>query len=91
MKSSVNDNDKRFHEWGQSVSGMTDIIQRFTNPGDIILDPFLGGGTTGVAAVSMGRKFIGTDIKSANVEKARERIKEAYKLAGSKAGTNQLA
>ena len=91
LKSSVNDNDKRFHEWGQSVSGMTDIIQRFTNPGDIILDPFLGGGTTGVAAVSMGRKFIGTDIKSANVEKARERIKEAYKLAGSKAGTNQLA
>lgn len=81
LKSQVNDNDKRFHEWGQSISGMKDIIERFTNPNDIILDPFLGGGTTGAVAVSMGRKFIGSDIVDKNVSIAEMRIKEAYKNA----------
>lgn len=57
---------------------MADIIERFTNPGDLILDPFLGGGTTGAAAVSMGRKFIGTDIKPLNIDISLKRIKEVY-------------
>ncbi len=78
VKSPPNENDKQFHEWGQSVGGMKDIIERFTDPGDIILDPFLGGGTTGVAAVQMGRKFIGSDILEANIKITDERIKEAY-------------
>ena len=78
LKSPVNDNDKRFHEWGQSIGGMRDIVERFSDPNNLILDPFLGGGTTGVAAVSMGRKFIGVDIEQKNIETAQERIKEAY-------------
>src|SRR6266566_1314067 len=49
-RSDPNDNDKRHHNWGQSESGMADIVQRFTRAGDIILDPFLGGATTGVAS-----------------------------------------
>lgn len=78
LKSDVNDNDKRFHEWGQSFSGMKDIIERFTNPNDVILDPFLGGGTTGAVAVTMGRKFIGVDIDEKNVATSKERIKVLY-------------
>ena len=62
LKSPTNNNDKRFHEWGQSVGGMTDIVERFTDPNQLIVDPFLGGGTTGIAAVIKGRKFIGVDI-----------------------------
>lgn len=80
LKSPTNDNDKRFHEWGQSLGGMRDIIERFTNPNDLILDPFLGGGTTGVAAVTMGRRFIGADIDLQNVAKSDQRIKEEYAL-----------
>jgi len=53
--------DKKFHDWGQSESGIGVLIERFTYPGQTVLDPFLGGGTTGVMAVRMGRKFIGTD------------------------------
>jgi site-specific DNA-methyltransferase (adenine-specific) len=60
-KSAVNDNDKRFHEWGQSESGMADLIKRFSKRGDIILDPFMGSGTTGKMALELGRKFIGFD------------------------------
>jgi tRNA G10 N-methylase Trm11 len=36
----------------------------FTRPGEIVLDPFMGGGTTLVEACSFGRKAVGTDISS---------------------------
>ena len=84
------ESDKRFHEWGQSLGGMIDIIERLTNPNDLILDPFLGGGTTGAAAVSMGRKFIGTDIEPKNIDISRERIQEVYSNASS-TRTNGMA
>jgi site-specific DNA-methyltransferase (adenine-specific) len=76
-RSNVNDNDKRFHQWGQSESGMADLFDRVANQGDVILDPFLGGGTTGVVAVSLGHEFIGADIDAATVETARQCIHEA--------------
>jgi len=76
VKSQVNDNDKRFHEWGQSESGMQDLIEKFTNREHVILDPFLGGGTTGVVAVRLGRQFIGADKDAGCVETARQRIEE---------------
>ena len=76
LKSPVNANEKDYHEWGQSLGGMLEIVERMSNPEDVILDPFLGGGTTGVAAVMKGRKFIGTDIDSGHVEKSRNRGRE---------------
>ena len=39
-------------------------IEQFTRPGDLVFDPFMGGGTTLVEAVSLGRTAIGTDISS---------------------------
>lgn len=75
-KSATNDNDKRFHDWGQSESGMADLIERVSIPGDIVLDPFLGGGTTGIVAVRMGRRFIGIDINATAVEIAKARIEK---------------
>ena len=77
------ENDKNFHKWGQSFGGMSDLIEKLTNPNDLILDPFLGGGTTGAAAVSMGRKFIGSDIEQENINISCERIKEFYYNARS--------
>ena len=66
--------DKCFHEWGQSESGMADIITRFTKPGDLILDPFCGGGTTGVVALKLKRRFIGIDNDKGSIEIAKGRI-----------------
>lgn len=39
-------------------------IEQFTNPGDLVFDPFMGGGTTLVEAIALGRSAIGTDISS---------------------------
>ena len=39
-------------------------IEQFTSPGDLVFDPFMGGGTTLVEAVALGRSAIGTDISS---------------------------
>lgn len=67
-------NDKDFHEWGQSVGGFSEIVEKFTDPGHVILDPFLGGGTTGLVCAEMKRNFIGVDINPAHVETSRKRI-----------------
>lgn len=66
-------NDKRFHEWGQSKSGMFDLMKRFVKPGDIVLDPFLGGGTTGIVCKELKCEFIGIekDLNTFNTAKVR--------------------
>lgn len=70
------DSDKSLHKWGQSLSTFTELVERFTNPGDTIFDPFIGAGTTGIATIKLGRKFIGSDIDPQCVETTRIRIAE---------------
>lgn len=50
------------------------VIASTSNPGDLVLDPFLGSGTTGVIAHALGRRFIGTEFSPSNAETACERI-----------------
>ncbi len=65
--------EREVHEWQQSVSGMLSIIQQVCLPGQSIFDPFLGSGTTGVAALMHGCLFQGIDIdeQSVNISKSR--------------------
>src|SRR5580692_7990470 len=44
--------------------------------GDVVLDPFCGTGTTGAAAIRLGRKFVGIDLLRHFVDKARHRLHE---------------
>lgn len=66
-------NDKAMHKWGQSESGMSDIISKMCLPGQSILDPFCGAGTTGIAAIKHGCFFDGveTEIENVNISKGR--------------------
>lgn len=57
-----------------------DHIISWSNPGDVVLDPFMGSGTTGVAAVQLQRKFIGIEISSDYLAIAERRIAEATLL-----------
>jgi site-specific DNA-methyltransferase (adenine-specific) len=50
------------------------LIQLYSFTGDVILDPFMGSGTTAVAALKAGRKYIGYEIEPDYVELANERI-----------------
>ncbi|MCC7130846.1 MAG: site-specific DNA-methyltransferase [Anaerolineae bacterium] len=50
------------------------FINLFTQWGDVVLDPFIGSGTTAAAAIALGRKFVGIDISSEYCQLARERI-----------------
>ncbi len=52
------------------------LVLGCTQEGDLVLDPFVGSGTTGVAAVSLGRRFIGIDTDSQFLELSRKRIAE---------------
>jgi 16S rRNA G966 N2-methylase RsmD len=74
MASPLADKDKEHHDWGQSLPGMEAIVSRFSNPGDLVLDPFLGGGTTGAACLAQGRRFIGVEIDDAIARLAAGRI-----------------
>lgn len=67
------------------------VIVGTTNPGDVILDPFFGTGTTGAVAKMLGREFIGIEREAAYREAAEKRIsrirkfdKEALETTGSK-------
>jgi DNA modification methylase len=55
------------------------LITSFTHADETVLDPFMGSGTTGVAAAKLGRKFIGIDIEPKYFNIACRRIEEAYK------------
>ena len=69
-------NDKDFHKWGQSISGMYSIIKQVCLPGQRILDPFCGAGTTGIAALKHGCLFNGIDIEQENADISSARLAE---------------
>ena len=56
-----------------------DHIVSWTNPGDVVLDPFVGSGTTAKMAALNGRKYIGIDISEEYCELARKRVTDATK------------
>ena len=64
---------KENHKWEQSEEGILAIIKQVCLPGQYILDPFCGSGTTGLAALEYGCLFDGIDIdiESVNISKAR--------------------
>lgn len=51
-----------------------DHIQSWSNPGDAVLDPFMGSGTTGVAAQQLGREFIGIEVVKEYFDIAKKRL-----------------
>ena len=67
------------HPTGKPLALFLKFVDRFTENGNIILDPFMGSGTTGVAAVQMDRKFIGIEREKKYFDIACERIENAQK------------
>ena len=57
-------------------------IRTWTNVGDVVLDPFMGSGTSGIAAVELGRSFIGCELNADYFQMASERLEEKMKECG---------
>lgn len=67
------------HPTEKPASLMRELVELFSNRGEVILDPFMGSGTTGVAAVNLGRKFIGIEIEEKHFDLSCKRIEAALK------------
>lgn len=67
------------HPTEKPVALMKELLGDFSSVGQTILDPFMGSGTTGVAAVKMGRQFIGIEREPSYFDIACRRIEQAYK------------
>ena len=66
--------DKKLHPHGQSLEVFSELILRHSLPYDVVLDPFNGSGTTGEAAVRLGRQYIGVDIDPECIRITEERL-----------------
>ena len=55
-----------------------ELLTDFTKPGQTVLDPFMGSGTTGIACAKMGRKFVGIEKDPQWFDLARRRLEQAY-------------
>lgn len=62
------------HPAQKPTSILKKIITIASNPGDIVFDPFMGVGSTGIASLSLGRKFIGFELNEIYFSAAKERI-----------------
>ena len=66
--------DVSHHLCAKPVELMQRIVERFADPGDTVVDPFMGDGPTGVACVRTGRHFIGIELVKKHFDCAVERI-----------------
>ena len=71
--------DKSVHEWAQSVREAKYYIERLSPPGGLVVDPFLGSGTTLLAAISLGRRAWGCEINPDTAARAKKNILASIK------------
>lgn len=65
---------KRYHPCQKNIKMLEEFIIRHSDEGDIILDPFMGSGSTGIAALHTNRDFIGMELDENYFNIAKERI-----------------
>ena len=73
--------EKKFgkHPTQKPLELLKRIVLASTNKGDIVLDPFAGSSTTGIAAISNGRKFVGVDLEKDYLELSKKRFLDMNK------------
>lgn len=67
---------KEWHVWGQPARQMAQLVDFLTAPEDLVLDPFVGGGTTLRVAKDMGRRAVGIEADEATCEIAAQRCSQ---------------
>lgn len=72
------DRDGR-HPTEKPIPLMRELVSLFSDEGSTIIDPFMGSGTTGIACVKTGRKFIGIELDEKHFETSCSRIEKAFR------------
>lgn len=62
------------HRWKKNVKPIVKYIEAFTDPGDVVLDPFSGGGTVPAVCKMLNRRYLGFEIDDETAEDARKRV-----------------
>jgi len=70
--------EKGIDDWQQPEAVTTKLLGFFTKPDDVILDPMMGTGTTGVSAIANGRQFIGYELDQARFDVANGRLSNVF-------------
>jgi DNA modification methylase len=68
---------KKTDPWEKNEKVLVNLVDRYSQPGDTVLDLFCGSGSTGVAAIGLGRRFVGIDIDPAAIRLAASRLASA--------------
>nr|WP_278278069.1 site-specific DNA-methyltransferase [Anaerofustis stercorihominis] len=69
---------KQLHQNQKPLSLIEQCILKHSDKNEIVLDPFMGSGTTGVACVNTNRRFIGMELDKQYFDIAKERINKTY-------------
>jgi DNA modification methylase len=85
--SSIEPGNKELHPWSQSESEAKYYIGKLARPGDAVLDPMLGSGTTVISALSLGRRATGIEIKTSTFKSAYARVAKFAASEGNHEGT----
>lgn len=70
----TDDAAKEHHKWGQDFGAFSTIVERLTTRGQLVVDPFMGSGTTLLSGHMLGRNVVGCDIDETSVATARKRL-----------------
>ena len=68
--------DNRYHEWGQAEAEAVYLIRRLTEPGQLVVDPYAGGGAFLAACKATNRRWLATERDEATALVARQRLAE---------------
>lgn len=69
----------KLHPCAKPIKAMEWLVNKVTLEGETVFDPFMGSGTTGLAAVSLGCKFVGIEINPQYYQLAVDRITNLYR------------
>lgn len=83
-------NSGKLHITQKPFDLISKLITNSSSEGDVIFDPFMGSGTTGVAAVSTNRNFIGMETEDKYYQIAVDRIKSAIPSGDDECGTEEV-
>jgi len=76
VKASEHNSKSIYHPTQKSIECLTSMLEISTNPNDVILDPFMGSASTGVACVNTNRCFIGIELDEGYYKISAERVRQ---------------